>query len=121
MRLGSDHADRDGPADRKKLTLAVALSLFPDSYDYGAEFTPERPSPTPVWEIDGEPYRVNPHHLVPQGLLELLPIWRLWQGGAMAPGHLPDSGGTLDQAACMIDAFRVMDRAEARLKKERGE
>lgn len=39
----------------------------------------------------------------------------------MAPGPLPDGGGTLDQAAVMMDAFRIMDAAEARLKKDRGE
>lgn len=51
----------------------------------------------------------------------MVPLWRLWQGGSMSAGHLPDAGGTLDQAAIMLDAFRVMDGAEQRLRKERGE
>lgn len=31
------------------------------------------------------------------------------------PGYLPESGGLGDQAAVMIDAFGVMDAAEAQL------
>lgn len=119
--MARDCADRDRSAHRKKLILAVALSLFPESYDFGLEHTPDCPAAADVWEIDGESYRVNPTHLVPRGLRDLVSIWRLYQGGGMGSGHLPDGGGTLDQAAPMMDAFRVMDAAEARLKKDRGE
>lgn len=30
-------------------------------------------------------------------------------------GHLPEAGGAGDQAAIMLDAFAIMDRAEAEL------
>lgn len=121
MRLARASPVRSRSAHRKKLVLAVALSLFPADYDVYREYTPDRPAPKDLWEIDGEFYRVNPTHLVSRGMRDLVSIWRLYQGGGMAPGHLPDGGGTLDQAAPMMDAFRVMDAAEARLKKDRGE
>lgn len=45
-------------------------------------------------------------------------LWRLYQGGGMG-GHLPDGGGSLDQAAIMLDAFGVMSSTEAALRRER--
>jgi hypothetical protein len=42
--------------------------------------------------------------------------WRLWQGGGLGPGHLPQAGGSLDQAALMLDALAFMDRIEVRLR-----
>ena len=45
----------------------------------------------------------------------MLRLWRLFAPG-MSAGHLPDAGGTLDQAAIMMDAFDAMTSAEAELK-----
>jgi hypothetical protein len=53
--------------------------------------------------------------------MEMVAIWRQYQGGGTGMGHLPDGGGVLDQAAVMMDALASMGGAEARLKKERGE
>jgi hypothetical protein len=45
----------------------------------------------------------------------MVKLWRLFTGG-MAPGFLPESGGLMDQAAIMIDAFGIMSAAESDLK-----
>lgn len=42
-------------------------------------------------------------------------LWRLYQGGGMGIGHLPDSGGTLDQPVIMMQAFALMSDFEHRL------
>ena len=41
-------------------------------------------------------------------------LWRLYQGGDMGVGHLPDAGGSMDQAAIMLDAFSLMSDFDAR-------
>ena len=41
----------------------------------------------------------------------MLGLWSMWRSGMGGVGHLPDAGGSLDQAAIMIDAFRAMDAA----------
>lgn len=46
----------------------------------------------------------------------MLHLFRLYQGGGMGVGHLPDAGGVMDQAAIMLDAFALMAGFEARLK-----
>jgi len=46
-------------------------------------------------------------------------LWRLFQGG-MAPGHLPEAGGTLDQGAWLLEAFSIMTAAERELEKGNG-
>ena len=70
----------------------------------------------------------------------MVELWKAWRGeeiagkfqaagmaGASAavfsgrlPGHLPDAGGLLDQAAVMMEAFEWMRRCEAELKAEFG-
>lgn len=40
-------------------------------------------------------------------------------GGVLpVPGHLPEGGGFGEQAAIMIDAFTIMDAAEAELRRD---
>jgi hypothetical protein len=48
----------------------------------------------------------------------MIRLWRLYQGG-MGGGHLPDAGGSGQQAAIMLDAFAAMNAAEAELEKDR--
>jgi len=52
--------------------------------------------------------------------LTMLKLWRLYRGGGglagAIPGHLPEAGGTLDQAAIMLHAFDLMSAAEAALR-----
>ena len=91
----------------------MAVALRPRDFVFGAAFTPESPAPHDVWELYGEAYRVNPRHLIGDNDHEMVALWRLFQAG-----HLPDAGGTLDQAAAMIDAFALMSAAERDLAKE---
>jgi hypothetical protein len=62
----------------------------------------------------------------------MIELWQLYKGGELVGrfagmggggafhgrmvGHLPDAGGTLDQAAIMLEAFAIMSAAEARMK-----
>lgn len=41
-------------------------------------------------------------------------ILRLYQGGGMGPGHLPDAGGVLDQSVLMMSALNMMSDFDAR-------
>ncbi|MGE0715651.1 MAG: hypothetical protein AB7P02_09420 [Alphaproteobacteria bacterium] len=43
-------------------------------------------------------------------------IWNQYRGGGMGAGHLPEAGGTGDQAAIMMDALLAMDAAEGELR-----
>lgn len=45
----------------------------------------------------------------------MVKVWRLFQGGEMCIGHLPDTGGVMDQPTVMLDAFSFMTNFEARL------
>jgi hypothetical protein len=46
-------------------------------------------------------------------------LWRLFQGNGYGAGHLADSGGILDQAAIMMDAFALMNNIESTLSKRK--
>lgn len=43
-------------------------------------------------------------------------VWRVFQGGGMGLGAMPDPGGSLDQPAIMLDCFGLMSAAEAAIK-----
>ncbi len=99
--------------------------LPPATFDIGLDHTPEHPAnrqvfPDGVWHIAGEAFWVNPRHLVADWALAMILPWRLWQGRGFGPGHLPEAGGSLDQAALMLDALVFMDRIEARLRPDAG-
>ena len=68
------------------------------------------------WLINNVVYHDNPRDLVGDAEFETIRLWRLFQGG-MAPGFLPDGGGTLDQAAIMLDAFAILSAANDANKK----
>ncbi|MEQ8345082.1 MAG: hypothetical protein RIB84_23910 [Sneathiellaceae bacterium] len=53
-------------------------------------------------------------HLIDEVDRELLPIWRRSRGG-FGPGHLPEAGGTMDQACATMASLDVMDAAYAAL------
>lgn len=71
--------------------------------------------------------RVHPQHLLGDDELAVLDAWEEWRGrptimatlgGVMeipGPRIMPFSGGLYDQAACIMDAFRIMDQAAAAL------
>lgn len=56
--------------------------------------------------------------LIGEGEIEMLRLWRAYRGGGMGPGHLPEAGGLMDQAAIILAAFDIMSAAEAELKGE---
>lgn len=64
-----------------------------------------------AWEIFGERYEENPRLLLSDGDLTMVRLWSMARGSGFAPGTLPDPGGTLDQAAIMLDAFSIMSAA----------
>jgi hypothetical protein len=47
----------------------------------------------------------------------MMQLWRLFQGGGMGVGYLPDAGGALDQPVLMMRAFSLMSDFEHRLTK----
>ncbi len=63
----------------------------------------------------GTLYPTNPRLELTPNDLDMVRLWRLFQGG-MGPGHLPDAGGVLDQPALMLDAFAYMNAVEAQLQ-----
>lgn len=91
----------------------MAVAVRPRDFNYGSEHTSEDPATHDVWELFGEGYRVNPRHLVTDDDLDMIRLWRLFQ-----QGHLPDTGGVMDQPAAMIDGFGIMAAAEADLARE---
>jgi hypothetical protein len=46
----------------------------------------------------------------------MVQLWRLYQGGGMGAGYLPDAGGAIDQPAAMMAAFALMNQFEAMQK-----
>ena len=57
---------------------------------------------------------MHPRHLIGDGDL-VVEMWLAWRAG----GALPDPGGYQQQAALLMDAFRVCDQAAAALKAAR--
>jgi hypothetical protein len=47
----------------------------------------------------GEAFWADPRHLVTDWALATILPWRLWQGSGLDADHLPEAGGSLDQAA----------------------
>jgi hypothetical protein len=48
--------------------------------------------------------------------MDIVRLWRAYQGGGFGGGYLPDAGGLNDQAAWLIDAFSILTNAEQDLK-----
>ena len=65
-----------------------------------------------LWRLYAPPAAEIPLAL-PDGRLMTVPL-------PAPPGHLPDPGGTLHQAAVMMDAFAVMTAAEHELRRTHG-
>jgi hypothetical protein len=55
------------------------------------------------WQLDNQIYETNPRLLLSDNDFEMVNLWQMFK-----EGHLPDSGGMMDQAAIMIDAFIIM-------------
>jgi hypothetical protein len=90
--------------------LAVAIAIKPREFAGGIAAADGS-----NWELFGEKYAENPKFKLTENDMEMVKLWRLFTGG-MAPGFLPESGGLMDQAAIMIDAFGIMSAAESDLK-----
>jgi hypothetical protein len=42
-------------------------------------------------------------------------LWRLYRGGGMGGGHLPDTGGSLEQSTHTMMCFDILNGATAEL------
>jgi hypothetical protein len=51
----------------------------------------------------------------------MVTLWHAYRGGGFGNGPLPFPGGFAQQPACVIESFKVMDRAAADLKADRGD
>lgn len=73
----------------------------------------------------GATYTTNPRLLLPPSTADMLRAWHAARGrgfgsaSLMATPVLPEAGGLLDQAALNLDAFDVMDAAQAALTPRR--
>ena len=65
----------------------------------------------------GERFDDNPKFAIPPGYHDMVTLWRMFAGGGLAPGYLPDRGGAIDQPAIMIDAFAAMSRVKQAIDK----
>jgi hypothetical protein len=64
------------------------------------------------WEIAGWRYRRNPVLRLTSEDWAMARLWGQYRGGGLGGvGHLPEAGGTGDQAAIMLDAFALMSEA----------
>lgn len=67
-----------------------------------------------AWELFGEEYRTNPRLLVGEEESAMLRVWGLFQGGGFGGvGHLPEAGGSCDQALLNLEALAIMNAAKA--------
>lgn len=93
----------------------MLIALEPAGFQGGA-----RPADGgPGFYVGDELYRTNPRLLLTDGDWSMVRLWRLWRGGGMGVGLLPEPGGVFDQAAVMLDAFEYMDGVEAGWRRER--
>lgn len=77
------------------------------------------------WILGNDTYDTNPRLLIGPGERAMIRLWRAARGhygnGLGGGIVLPEAGGLLDQAAILLDAFDVMDAAEAQLRAQWGE
>ena len=46
----------------------------------------------------------------------MIQLWRLWRGGGMGAGFMPDAGGAMDQPVIMIACFTYMNGVAQAIK-----
>lgn len=97
----------------------MAVSLKPDEFRHGLEFTPDNPAPKgqgwtiPELGYEGETeLRINPLHLVDNECRLAFQLYSDHKGG-----HPPEPGGALHQSLATMTSFRIMAAAEAALDK----
>jgi hypothetical protein len=73
--------------------------------------------PGDSWTVLNAIYKHNPLHLLDHGHVAVHGLWRQCQGG-FGLAALPDAGGINDQAAWTLDAFSIMNAADAELTKQ---
>lgn len=67
------------------------------------------PDGGPGWQIGDDLYPTNPRHLIDDELRDVVRLWDLYRSGMGGAGHLPDTGGTAEQACWLLEAFAIMD------------
>lgn len=94
----------------------------------GHEFTPARPSPKPLWAIPtglrgahtDDEWNFDPRLGVRAEDLALVQLW-FTCGGRDGLKLLPQTGGVLDQAALVMDAFAIVATAASAYTTMRSE
>lgn len=107
-----DHdANAPVPGTGKKLKIAVAIAIKPQEFNCGRD-APDGSE----WELFGEYYKENPKYDLPEEYMEMVRLWMLFD--REAGGFLPESGGSIEQAAIMMEAFGIMTSARSQLQKK---
>lgn len=96
--------------------MAVAVALYPDDFAGGAVAADGS-----GWDVLGTYYPTNPRLLLDDEAHAMLTVWIACRSSGFGPGHLPGPGGAADQSALMMDCLAIMNGAEAKLRKARGE
>ena len=77
----------------------------------GQQFTADNPAPEdegwtlPQFELTS---RIHPIHLIDAEAWLAWDLFGEYRGGGMGGGHLPEAGGSLDQAACTMASFSIL-------------
>ncbi len=59
--------------------------------------------------------------LIGEEELAVIALWQQSRSGMGGPGHLPFAGGSAEQPAILIEAFRILEGVAAKLKPEKEE
>lgn len=97
------------------------MALHPLDFDLSGFADGEEAGDGETWTVLGEIFTSNPARRLGESEREMLSLWRHFRSSGLGggPGHLPDEGGVLDQAAVTLDALEIMSAAEAAIRKER--
>ena len=68
--------------------------------------------------VDWPVLTVHPMHLIDDDCQVVFELWQAYAGG-LAPGPLPEPDRGVDrQAACVMDAFRILSAMDAHLRRK---
>ncbi len=76
------------------------------------------PDGSPTWIVAGVEWPENPRHTLADEWWEFVRLWDACRGGMGGVQTWPDAGGVADQAAWVVDAFRVLAAANADLERQ---
>jgi hypothetical protein len=56
-------------------------------------------------------FAINPIYAIPAAIFHIVSLWNRCQSGMGGLAQLPDAGGLNNQAAWLVEAFAILDRA----------